>query len=116
MFSHQQTEACTATRRPGEKRETGGALVVLVTNYHSQSPQSEDEMRVEEEEEEVADEKDRALGEALSVVVSGWLQEENDLNYNTVNLQPAAACRVRVLYQAAIKYFLSCPILHCGCP
>ena len=88
MFSHQQTEACTATRRPGEKRETGGALVVLVTNYHSQSPQSEDEMVVEEEEEEeeeMADEKDLALAEALSVVVSSWLQEENDLNYSTVN-------------------------------
>ena len=100
MFSHQQTEACTATRRPGEKRETGGALVVLVTNYHSQSPQSEDEMVVEEEEEEeeveVADEKDRALAEALSVVVSGWLQEENDLNYNTVKLQRPAASPVTV--------------------
>ena len=72
MFSHQQTEACPATRRPGEKRQTGGALVVLVTNYHSQSRHSEDEMVVEEEL-EVVDEKDRALAEALSAVVSGWL-------------------------------------------
>ena len=113
MFTHQQTEACTATatRRPGqaEKREAGGALVVLVTNYHSHTslsaqpthshPQhSEEEVveEVEEEVEEVPDEKDLALAEALRVVVSGWLQEENDLNYNTVKLQRPAASPVTV--------------------
>ena len=70
--------------------------MVLVTNFPgvADQPTQSEEEREEEEQEEEADEKDRALAEALSVVVSGWLQEENDLNYNTVNLQPAAACRV----------------------
>ena len=102
MFTHQQTEACTATatRRPGqaEKREAGGALVVLVTNYHSYTAADQPTHSEEEEELEVVvpDEKDLALAETLRVVVSGWLQDENDLNYNTVKLQRPAASPVTV--------------------
>ena len=55
-------------------------MVVLVTDFPPSAGQSL--LSLEEEEKEV-DEKDRALSEALRVVVSGWLQEEgNDLNYN----------------------------------
>ena len=55
-------------------------MVVLVTDFPTSAGQSL--LSLEEEEKEV-DEKDRALSEALRVVVSGWLQEEgNDLNYN----------------------------------
>ena len=100
MFSHQQTEACLATRRSGPaEKDAGEALVVLVTNYHGHSSadqpaQSEPELSVEEEMEEAdgrveeeepepePDEKDRALAETLRSVVAGWLQEQNDVNYN----------------------------------
>ena len=108
MFSHQQTEACLATRKSGPaKKDAGEALVVLVTNYHGhnsadQLAHSEPELSVEEEKEEEPepepDEKDRALAETLRSVVTGWLQEQNDVNYNhtvtsvkdkQINTQPA---------------------------
>ena len=117
MFSHQQTEACLATRKSGPaKKDAGEALVVLVTNYHGhnsadQLAHSEPELSVEEEKEEAdgreekeeepepePDEKDRALAETLRSVVTGWLQEQNDVNYNhtvtsvkdkQINTQPA---------------------------
>ena len=103
MFSHQQTEACLATRRSGPaEKDAGEALVVLVTNYqgHSSADQpalSEPELSLEEEKEEKEegderkeeeepepepDEKDRALAETLRSVVRGWLEEQNDVNYN----------------------------------